>query len=171
MGAQKTDDAWCALTTEPLDGAALSSWVVRPDCGASVVFTGTARDHAPGRDGVTRLEYEAYEEQVLPRLGALIGEVRSRWPTVGRVALHHRVGEVPVGGAAVVVAVAAPHRGEAFDAARWLIDTLKATVPIWKKEYHSGGESWGTDAQHLGGDDLEHEVAPAGTDTSTRTGG
>ena len=171
MGVLKTDDAWCALTDDPLDGASLSAWVVRPDCGATVVFTGTARDHAPGREGVTRLDYEAYEDQVLPRMEALIGEVRSRWPTVGRVALHHRVGEVPVGGAAVVVAVAAPHRGEAFDAARWLIDTLKATVPIWKKEYHSGGESWGTDAQHLDGLDLGHGTRVATTDTSTTTRG
>jgi molybdopterin synthase catalytic subunit len=171
MGVTKTDDAWCVLSAEPLDGAAVSSWVVRPDCGATVVFSGTARDHAPGRVGVTGLEYEAYEEQVMTRLGGLVDQVRSRWPTVGRVALHHRVGEVPVGGAAVVVAVAAPHRAEAFEAARWAIDTLKATVPIWKKEYHSGGESWGTEAQHLERGDMGEQAEAAITDTTTSTGG
>jgi molybdopterin synthase catalytic subunit len=149
MGAMPTDDAWCALSATALDVAVISDWVVQPDCGATVVFTGTARDHASGRVGVTRLDYEAYEEHALPRLAAVADEVRARWPVVGRVALHHRVGEVPVGEAAVVVAVATPHRAEAFEAARWAIDTLKATVPIWKKEFHSGGESWGTEAQHL----------------------
>ena len=150
MGATPTDDAWCALSDTTLDVAVISAWVGRPDCGATVVFTGTARDHAVGRVGVTRLEYEAYEEHALPRLGAIVDEVRARWPAVGRLALHHRVGEVPVGDVAVVVAVATPHRAEAFEAAHWAIDTLKATVPIWKKEHHSGGESWGTEAQHLG---------------------
>jgi molybdopterin synthase catalytic subunit len=149
MGATRTEDTWCALCPTTVDVAAVSAWVVRPDCGATVVFSGTARDHAPGRVGVTGLEYEAYEAQVVPRLETLVAELRSRWPAVGRVALHHRVGEVPVGDTAVVVALATPHRADAFEAARWAIDTLKATVPIWKKEFHSEGESWGTEAQHL----------------------
>ena len=149
MSEEPTAETWCALSAAPLDGSTLSAWVVRPDCGASVVFTGTARDHAPGRRGVTRLEYEAYEEQVLPRLEALAAELRSRWPAVGRVALHHRVGEVPVSEAAVVVAVASPHRDEAFESARWAIDRLKATVPIWKKEHHEQGAHWGVGAHDI----------------------
>lgn len=152
MGATGIDDTWCALSDEELDVGGLSAWVVRPDCGATVVFTGTARDHAPGRVGVTRLEYEAYEAQVVPRLEAIVADMRRQWPTLGRVALHHRAGEVPVGAPAVVVAVATPHRAEAFEAARWAIDTLKATVPIWKKEHHAAGETWGTEAQHLEGE-------------------
>jgi molybdopterin synthase catalytic subunit len=114
-----------------------------------VVFSGTARDHSIGRDGVQALEYEAYEEQALPRMAAIAAEARRRWPELGRLALLHRTGPVPLGTAAVVVVASAPHRGEAFDAARFIIDALKATVPIWKRETWEGGESWGLEAQHL----------------------
>jgi molybdopterin synthase catalytic subunit len=113
------------------------------------LFSGTARDHAPGRPGVERLEYEAYEEQVEPRLRAIAAEVRARWPVVGRIAMLHRTGVVPVGESAVVVAVSAPHREEAFAAARFCIDAVKASVPIWKRETWDGGEAWGTDASEL----------------------
>lgn len=142
-------DTWLGLSAEPLPVGAASDWAVRPDCGAVVLFSGTARDHAPGRTGVSVLEYEAYEEQVVPRLAALAAEARNRWPAIGRVALIHRVGNVPVGESAVVVVVSAPHRGDAFDAARWCIDTLKQTVPIWKREVWQGGSSWGLEAQHI----------------------
>ncbi len=137
----------------------VSQWVVRPDCGAVVVFTGTARDHSVGRTDVTRLEYEAYEEQVVPRLDAIAVAARSRWPGLGRLALLHRIGEVPLTEAAVVVAVSAPHRAEAFEAARFGIDTLKATVPIWKREDWSEGTSWGREAQHIAEVD---ETGPSG---------
>jgi molybdopterin synthase catalytic subunit len=144
-----TGDSWVALTQEDLPVAAAAAWVVRPDCGAVVTFTGTARDHAEGRPEVHRLEYEAYEEHAVGRMEAVVGEVRRRWPAVGRVALLHRTGVVGLGEAAVVVAVAAPHRAEAFEAARFGIDELKRTVPIWKRESWAGGESWGLEAQHL----------------------
>jgi molybdopterin synthase catalytic subunit len=98
---------------------------------------------------VTGLEYEAYDEQVVPRLRAIAVEIRSRWPDVGRIALLHRIGPVPIGESAVVVVVSSPHRAEAFAAARFGIDALKATVPIWKRERWDGGESWGLEAQHL----------------------
>jgi molybdopterin synthase catalytic subunit len=140
---------WIALSLDPLPIAAASAWVVRTDCGATVTFTGTARDHAEGRPGVHRLEYEAYDGPALTRLRAIATELRTRWPELGRVALLHRTGEVVLGDAAVVVAVSAPHRGEAFDAARFAIDELKRTVPIWKRESWNGGESWGLEAQHL----------------------
>ena len=126
-----------------------SSDLVLPSCGATVTFTGTARDHAEGRPGVHRLEYEAYEGPAVARLQALCAEARARWPVVGRVALLHRTGVVELGDAAVVVAVSAPHRGDAFEAARFAIDELKRTVPIWKRESWDGGESWGLEAQHL----------------------
>jgi molybdopterin synthase catalytic subunit len=142
-------DDWVALSAETLPVAEASAWVVRQDCGATVTFTGTARDHAVGRPGVHRLEYEAYEEQVGPRLQALIGELRARWPAVGRVALLHRTGVVALGEAAVVVAVSSPHRAEAFEAARYAIDELKRTAPIWKREAWADGESWGLEAQAL----------------------
>lgn len=139
-------DPWLVLTDAVLDPGAVASWVVRPRCGAVVVFTGTVRDHAEGRPGVTALAYEAYAEQVEPRLAAIADEARRRWPALGAVALHHRTGDLALGDASVVVGVSAPHRADAFDAARWCIDTLKATVPIWKRETWSGGEGWGLDA-------------------------
>ncbi len=118
-------------------------------CGGVVVFTGTARDHSVGRAGVTKLEYEAYEEQVVPRLDQIAAAARSQWTDLGRIVLLHRIGEVPLTEAAVVVAVSAPHRAAAFEAARFGIDTLKETVPIWKREDWSEGTSWGSEAQHI----------------------
>ena len=149
MQPPTSGDVWLGLSGEPLPVTAAADWVVRPDCGAVVLFSGTARDHGPGRPGVEQLEYEAYEEQVEPRLQVIVEEMRSRWPSVGRVVLIHRVGVVPVTESAVVVAVSAPHRDEAFHAARFGIDAIKASVPIWKHETWDGGESWGTDAQEL----------------------
>jgi len=140
---------WVGLSGLPLPLGLVLSWVGRPDCGGVVLFSGTARDHSEGRPGVTVLEYEAYEEQVAPRLEALVDEARARWPDIGRVAVLHRVGRVEIGESAVVAAVSAPHREEAFAAARFCIDGLKATVPIWKREIWAGGESWGLEAQHI----------------------
>lgn len=137
---------WLALTAAELPVATAAAWVVDPSCGAVVTFTGHARDHSPGRDGVERLHYEAYEREVIPRLAMVVAEMRRRWPEVGRVAMWHRVGELAVTDAAVVVAVAAPHRDAAFAAARFGIDELKATAPIWKRETWRGGEDWGLDA-------------------------
>ena len=122
-----------------------------PGCGAVVQFSGTARDHSVDRPGVDRLEYEAYDEVVKPRLDAIASEMRRRWDDLGRIAVLHRVGCVAVGDPAVVVAVSSPHRDAAFEAARFAIDTLKATVPIWKRERWQGGESWGLEPQHIGG--------------------
>jgi molybdopterin synthase catalytic subunit len=140
---------WFALAESPLPVHVATDWVVRPDCGGVVTFVGTARDHSEGRPGVEVLEYEAYETQVAPRLAAVAAEARSRWATVGNIALLHRIGPLQVTDAAVVVAVSAPHRDEAFAAARFCIDALKQSVPIWKKERWDGGESWGLEAQHL----------------------
>ena len=142
-------DTWLALTEAPLPVGAAADWAVRPDCGGLVLFNGTARDHADGRPDVSLLEYEAYEEHVVPRLAAIADEVRVRWPAVGRIAMLHRVGPVAIGESAVVVVVSAPHRDDAFVAARFCIDTLKATVPIWKRERWRDGESWGLEPQHI----------------------
>ena len=122
--------------------AAAYEWCVRPDCGAVVLFSGTVRDHAEGRSGVAHLTYEAYEEHVVPRLDAIAAEIRAQWPRTGRIALLHRVGRLELGESSVIVAVSAPHRAEAFEAARFGIDTLKETVPIWKREQHEGGSTW-----------------------------
>ena len=114
-----------------------------------MAFAGTVRDHADGRPGVTELEYEAYASQVEPRLLAIAAEARKRWPGVGRLVLWHRSGTLAVSECSVVVAASAVHRGEAFDAARYCIDTLKHTVPIWKRERWEGGEDWGVDGRDV----------------------
>ena len=137
-----SDDDWVGLTAEPIPVGRAVAWAERPHCGAVVLFTGTVRDHAEGRPGVTALEYEAYEEEVAPRLTDIAGEARRRWPALGRVAVLHRVGVLDVGETSVLIAVSAPHRAEAFDAARFCIDTLKTTVPIWKRETWEGGSDW-----------------------------
>jgi molybdopterin synthase catalytic subunit len=147
-------DDWVAISTEPLPLDRLMSWPIRPGCGALVVFAGTVRDHAEGRPGVVSLEYEAYERAAVPHMKEIAGEVRQRWPGSGRVALVHRTGLLAPGDVSVVVAVSAPHRPEAFAAARHAIDALKARVPIWKREKWAGGEAWGLDAHPLDADPL-----------------
>lgn len=151
-------DTWIGLTDRPLPVNDVGEWTVRPDCGAMVLFSGTARNHAKDRPGVSLLEYEAYEEQVAPRLAALAEEMRRRWPHIGRIAMLHRTGPLQVGESAVVVAVSSPHRQAAFEAAAYGIDTLKGTVPIWKRERWSGGESWGLEAQHVASVNTSHTL-------------
>ena len=151
LGPQADGD-WVGITDEPLPVADALSWAVVPRCGGVVTFDGTVRDHADGREGVQTLDYEAYEGPATERLRDLAVEARQRWGGVGRIVLLHRVGRLELQEAAVVVVVSAPHRDEAFEAARWCIDTLKATVPIWKKEEWAGGSGWGTDARPV--DDL-----------------
>ena len=125
------------------------AWANRPQCGAVVMFSGNARDSSPDRPEVYELTYEAYEAEAEHRLAAVARRARDLWPDVGRLALLHRTGTLAVGDAAVVVVASAPHRQEAFNAARFCIDALKATVPIWMLEKWAGGESWGREAQHL----------------------
>ena len=143
------DLTWVGLTEETLPVGLVADWAVLPSCGAVVTFTGTARDHAEGRPDVQGLEYEAYESQIEPRFRAIADAARGRWPDLGRLAILHRTGPVAIGEASVVVAAGSPHRNEAFEAARWCIDTLKDTAPIWKRETWAGGESWGLDARTL----------------------
>ncbi len=143
------NDDWLALTGNPLDVRVAADWVAVPGCGAVVVFSGLVRDHAEGTTGVTHIDYEAYAEQVLPRLAALAAETRRQWPDIGRIVLWHREGRVDLSESSVVVAVSTPHRGEAFAAAEFGIDTLKATVPIWKKEFWNDGADWARGSQHV----------------------
>lgn len=142
-------DDWLALTTEPLPVGAAYDWAVLPSCGAVVLFSGTARDHADGRTDVVELIYEAYESQVLPRFAAIAAEIRRQWPTAGRVAILHRTGPLALGESSVVVVVSTPHRGEAFEAARFGIDALKATAPIWKQERWADGTDWALGAHEV----------------------
>ncbi|MSX34041.1 MAG: molybdenum cofactor biosynthesis protein MoaE [Actinobacteria bacterium] len=138
-----------ALTDQSLDVGIATDWVALPGCGAVVVFSGLVRDHADGSSGVTHIDYEAWAEQVIPRLTAVADEARRRWPDLGRVALWHREGRVLLSESSVVVAVSSPHRGAAFDACEFAIDTLKESVPIWKKEFFDGGSQWARSAQHI----------------------
>jgi molybdopterin synthase catalytic subunit len=125
------------------------TWASVPQCGAVVTFCGTVRDHSDGRSGVTLLEYEAYASQVVPRLAEIAGAARHRWPEIGRLAMLHRTGALRVGEVSVVVVVSTPNRPSAFEAARYCIDTLKATVPIWKRETWSGGTDWSVCSTHI----------------------
>ncbi len=145
---------WLACAVEALPVERASSWVVTPGSGASVTFVGTARDHAGDRTGVHLLEYEAYDEQVVPVLGIVAAETRARYPEADRIVLWHRTGALQVTEAAVVVAVSSAHRDAAFEAARWAIDEVKATAPIWKREHWAGGhDDWGR-CDHRGGHDV-----------------
>lgn len=142
-------DDWIELTSGEIPFAAIAAWVVRPGCGAVDIFCGTAREQSEDRQRVERLEYEAYEPFVVPKMTEIALEARRRWPVVGRLALVHRVGPVLIGEASVLIAASTPHRSESFDVVRWCIDTLKATVPIWKRETWEGGADWGLHAQEL----------------------
>lgn len=142
-------DDWFGLTESELPILAAYDWAVRPDCGAVVLFSGTIRDHAEGREGVEHLTYEAYEEQVIPRFAEIGAELRRRWPDTGRVVLVHRTGRLGIGESSVVAVVSAPHRPEAFEAARFAIDALKESAPIWKHEVWADGADWGTGAHDV----------------------
>ena len=133
---------WVGVGTGPVPVEAAWRWAILPGCGGIVTFCGTVRDHSEGRPGVTWLEYEAYVEQVAPRLAQVAAAARERWGEIGRLVLLHRVGRLEVGEVSVVVVASTPHRAEAFAAAQFCINTLKRTVPIWKRETWSGGTDW-----------------------------
>ena len=135
-------DDWLELTAEPLSGEHALAWVQRPSCGTLACFVGIVRDNAEGHTGVKAIDYEAYTDQVLPRFEAIVAATRKRWTDLGAVVVWHRVGHLELGEASVVVVVSSPHRGEAFEACRYLIDALKATAPIWKHETWDGGTDW-----------------------------
>lgn len=128
------------LTREPLDRAALIEAVTRSSDGGIVVFEGVVRDNARGKQ-IRYLEYDVYAEMAEQQIRTIVDEARRRWG-VEHVAVAHRFGRLEIGEASVIIVVAAPHRGEAFEACRYIIDTLKTTVPIWKKEVATNGEEW-----------------------------
>ncbi len=130
----------CSLSEAPLDAEEVARRVAGPDAGGLVTFVGTVRGQSRGHV-IRRLEYEAYPGMAEREMEKIAEEAGRRWPGT-RVAIAHRVGPLEVGEAAVVVAAAAPHRAEAFEACRFAIDTLKATVPIWKKEVAEDGAWW-----------------------------
>ena len=128
------------LTDKPIELNELLAIVGDPGAGAVATFIGTTRDNNEGRS-ILSLDYEAYPgmaEQEMARLGE---EVEEKW-RITRMAMVHRIGNVPIGEASVIIAVSAPHRDDAFKACRYAIDELKKRVPIWKKEIYRGGEIW-----------------------------
>ena len=128
------------LSHEPLSLEDVSREVASDDAGAIATFVGTTRARSRGRE-VIRLEYEAYEGMAEAEMERIAGVLRDRHDVID-VAIHHRVGPVEIGETSVVIAVSAAHRAAAFDACREAIDTLKQTVPLWKKELYVGGEEW-----------------------------
>ena len=128
------------LSGEPLSLDAVVAVVAHAGAGAVVTFVGAVRDTNAGH-AVTRLEYEAYPSLATAEMGRILTEIAAELPGV-RVAVHHRTGSLEVGDAAVVCAASAPHREEAFDACRRVIDRVKARVPIWKREHGPDGPYW-----------------------------
>ena len=129
------------LTTDPINVAEVVQRVQSPLAGAAVLFLGTTRE-VTGDRRTESLDYESYGDMAEKKMAELEAEARRRWPLVG-CAIVHRVGRVAVGEASVAIAVSSRHREDAFAAGKWLIDTLKQTVPIWKKEnWADGGSQW-----------------------------
>jgi molybdopterin synthase catalytic subunit len=123
--------------------------VAHPSTGATATFVGTTRNNFGGRP-VDRLEYEAYAPMAVREIGRVCAVARLKWPGLVGVAVYHRLGVVPVGESSIVIAASSPHRREALEAVAYTIDTVKATVPIWKKEFYGDGTS--TFGHHGGGE-------------------
>jgi len=142
---ESIEDIRVGLTRSRVPVAEAIEWATVPRCGAVVTFTGTVRDNnddlAGHHTGIVAIDYEAFDRHVEPRLRQIALAARDRWPVLGRVALFHRIGPVPVTEASVLVVVSAPHRSEAFTAARFCIDVLKESVPVWKREHSGDGTS------------------------------
>ena len=128
------------LTESALDIPSCIDWVMSPQSGGIDVFIGTVRDATKGKT-VVRLEFEAYAQMALSEMRKIAEQATEKWP-LHKVLLHHRTGVLQVGEVPVVIAVSAAHRAAAFEACRYIIDTLKQTVPIWKKEFYEDGEIW-----------------------------
>lgn len=128
------------ISSKPLDLQQCIDWVMSPDCGGIDVFIGTVRNVTKGKT-VLKLEFEAYEKMAVNELQKIAQQSFEKWP-VQKVLIHHRTGILQIGEIPVIIAVAAAHRDAAFEACRYIIDTLKQTVPIWKKEFFEDGEVW-----------------------------
>lgn len=128
------------LTETPLTADACRSFIADPYCGGEVIFVGTVRNHTKGKT-VKRLEFEAYESMAISEMTKIAQRIESR-DDVHKVAIHHRTGVLDIGDIPVIIGVSAAHRKAAFEACQFAIDTLKETVPIWKKEIFEDGEVW-----------------------------
>jgi molybdopterin synthase catalytic subunit len=128
------------LTDDPIDAAALVRAVMRPSDGAYVLFEGVVRNHHEGR-AVESIFYDAYRPMAEKEIDAIVRDLRTRFPDVALTILH-RLGQLTVGDSSIAIVACAAHRAEAFEASRMMIDRIKETVPIWKKERGPGGEEW-----------------------------
>jgi molybdopterin synthase catalytic subunit len=146
-----------AITSAPLSAEAVLRAVEGPGAGAVTTFVGLVRDHNVGRK-VLWLDYEAYAPLAEKALGIIIAEAETRW-TGARMAIHHRTGRLEIGEASVVIAVATPHRADAFAACRYAIERIKQIVPIWKHEHFDGGEVWIEGATADANDEAAREAA------------
>lgn len=129
-----------SITRKPIDLNQLYRAVAFPGAGAIILFSGVVRDNAQGKS-VDHLEYEAYPEMAEQSMRDIIGEIKTRW-TETRVAMTHRIGRLKIGDASLVIAVASPHRPEAYAASRFAIERVKSILPVWKKEFWSDGDHW-----------------------------
>jgi MoaE-MoaD fusion protein len=129
------------IVDTPLSPDAIAAIVDEPGAGGVVIFSGVVRNQTDGRP-VKYLEYEAHAPMAEVKMRDIGEAVRARWAGVRRVAILHRTGRLEIGESSVLIAVSAAHRGDAFDACRYAIDTLKRTVPVWKKEHFEDGEVW-----------------------------
>jgi MoaE-MoaD fusion protein len=130
-----------AVVDRPLSPDDIAARVDDPGAGGIVIFSGVVRNQTGGRP-VKYLEYEAHAPMAEAKLREIGTAIRGRWPGVKRVAMLHRIGRLEIGESSVLIAVSAAHRGDAFEACRYAIDTLKQTVPVWKKEHFEDGEVW-----------------------------
>jgi molybdopterin synthase catalytic subunit len=128
------------LTDEPIDNQSMIDAVLRPSDGGLALFAGVVRNHHEGKT-VTEILYEAYRPMAEKEMAKIVRELSSRFPEV-RIKAVHRLGLLKVGEASIVITCASPHRAEAFEACREVIDRIKETVPIWKKERGPDGEEW-----------------------------
>jgi len=128
------------LTYDPLDIKVIESLLQDDSCGGQVIFVGTVRDFSKGKR-VTALDFEAYEPMALLELEKISADIKAKWPVV-KIVLHHRLGKLLIGEVPVIAGVSSAHRAEAFEACAYLMDALKRTVPIWKKEIFENGEEW-----------------------------
>ena len=139
-GGQDVGDVF-KVVDQPLSPDAIAEAVGDPGAGGVVIFSGIVRNETGGR-AVKFLEYEAHASMAEAKMREIGAAVRARWPATRAIAMLHRIGRLEIGESSVLIAVSAAHRGEAFEACRYAIDTLKATVPVWKKEHFEDGEVW-----------------------------
>jgi molybdopterin synthase catalytic subunit/molybdopterin converting factor small subunit len=139
-GGSTPDDTY-RVVAEPLSADAIAEQVAHPGAGGVSIFSGIVRNETGGR-AVKFLEYEAHAPMAEAKMREIGETIHARWPGIRRVAMLHRIGRLEIGESSVLIAVSAAHRGEAFAACQYAIDTLKRTVPVWKKEHFEDGEVW-----------------------------